>query len=178
MAQLAQTRASRHQTAWLLAVVGVLAALAALAHPAAGIPAAAGVAAFAAVRLSQPDKILRGRTLSPSGRRRAAALAGLGMLALAGLLSGAAAALQAALALELRLRTQIEAAQTQGEVRLGGKFEACAPIACARATVIRLPHGHTLGLARMGGFALHDEAPFGWRGAAANAARAAPAAGP
>ena len=175
MAPLAPARASWRHPAWLLAAS--VAAAAALVSPPVGIPIVAGLAAYAGVTFSGPDKVVRGRTLSPSRQRRIAALAGAAMLGLAASFSAGAAALRLAATLELRLRDQIEAAEGAGAARAGRTFSECERLVCARATIIQPPTSHTLGIARLSGFALHDEAPYGWRSVAARS-RASAAGSP
>ncbi len=173
MAHPAPIRISWPPTLWLLiAAAAAIAAATGLASPPIGIPMIVGIAAYAGIAVSRPDKILRGQTLSPSRQRRAAAIAGLGMLALTASFSGAASALRLAALLELRLRDQIETALASGTAQPGRTFRECERVVCAQATIIQLPTGHTLGIARLSGFALHDETPYGWRSATARAPQA------
>lgn len=174
MAHLVPVRVSRQHVVWLLAPV---AAAAGLALPPVGIPIIAGLAVYAGITFSRPDRILRGRTLSPSRQRRIAVLAGGAMLGFAASFSGAASALKLAAALELRLRDQIEAAQDAGTARAGRTFRECERIVCAQATIIQPPTSRTLGIAKLSGFALHDEAPYGWRSASAGSPITTPRTG-
>jgi hypothetical protein len=166
MAHLAPNRISRHQTLWTLAAVAAAAA-ASLGRPLIGAPLTVGVIVYSLIRLSKPDKILRGQILSPLQHRRAAAIIGGVMLAVASLYSGALAGLELAASHEHRLHEQIEAALGAGAMRVGETFEACERFLCTRATVTQLATKNTLGLAKLSGFAMHDETAFGWRNSTA-----------
>ena len=43
-------------------------------------------------------------------------------------------------------------------------FEACEVVACAQARIIQLTTPHTMGIARLSGFALHDQTIYAWPG--------------
>jgi hypothetical protein len=162
---------ARPPGAWLLLFLVVV--VAGFAGPAVVVPVLLAAVVYAAIKLSRPDKILRGQTLSPARQRRIAALVAGGMLGLAALFSGAASTLKLAAALELRLRDQIEAAEVQGTAHAGSTFIECERVVCAEATILQIPTAdHILGIARLSGFALHDEALYGWRGRPAPAPQA------
>jgi hypothetical protein len=154
---------ARPPVAWVPMLVGVV-AIAGFAGPAVAIPVIPAAVVHAAIKLSKPDKILRGQVLSPARQRRIAALVAGAMLGVAALFSGAASTLKLAATLELRLRDRIETAEAQGAARAGSTFRECERMVCAQATILQIPTGHILGIARLSGFALRDEALYGWRG--------------
>jgi hypothetical protein len=168
---------ARPPAAWALTLV-VAVAVAGVAGPAVAGPVIVAAIVYAAIKLSRPDKILRGQTLSPARQRRLAALAAGVMLGIAALFSGTASALKLAASLEARLRDRIEIADVQGATRAGSTFRECEQLVCAEATIFQIPTDHTLGIARLSGFALHDEAAYGWRGVAAHRPAPAPHAHP
>lgn len=130
--------------------------------PLAGVPLALGIAAYAAIRACRPDQVLRGRRLSPWQHRRAAVL--MGGLILLGSTVFSLTIYGIALAGRLEHRLQRDAAlgYRRGELRLGQVFEACEAMACARARIVQLTTSHTLGIARLSGFALHDQTIYAW----------------
>jgi hypothetical protein len=132
--------------------------------PLAWVPFALGLAAYTAIRACRPDQILRGRRLSPWQHHRAAVLTG--GLILAGSAAFSLAIYGIALAGRLEHRLQQDAAldYRRGELKLGQVFEACEGVACARARIIQLTTFHTLGIARLSGFALHDQTIYAWPG--------------
>jgi hypothetical protein len=155
---------ARPPGAWAMMLV-VVAVVAGFTGPAVAAPVVLALVVYVAIKLSRPDKILRGQTLSPARQRRIAALVAGATLGVAALLSGAASTLKLAATLELRLRNRIETAEVQGTVRAGSTFIECERIVCAQATILQIPTSdHILGIARLTGFALHDEALYGWRG--------------
>lgn len=132
--------------------------------PLAGVPLALGLAAYAAIRACRPDRILRGRRLSSWQHHRAAVLTG--GLILVGSATFNLTIYGIALAGRLEHRLQQDAAlgYRRGELRLGQVFEACEAVACARARIIQLTTPRTLGIARLSGFALHDQTIYAWPG--------------
>jgi hypothetical protein len=126
-------------------------------YPLAGVPLALGLAAYAAIRSCRPDGILRGRRLSPWQHRRAAALAGGLILVGSAAFSLTIYGIALAGRLEHRLQQDAVLDYRRGALRLGQVFEACEAVACARARIIRLTTPRTLGIARLSGFALHDQ---------------------
>ena len=132
--------------------------------PLAGVPLALGLAAYAVIRSCRSDRILRGRRLSPRQHQRAAVLAG--WLILAGSAAFSLTIYGVALAGRLEYRLQQDAAlgYRQGELRLGQVLEACEAVACAQAQIVQLSTPRTLGIARLSGFALHDQTIYAWPG--------------
>lgn len=132
--------------------------------PLAGVPLALGLAAYAAIASCRPDRILRGRRLSPWQQRRAAVLTGglilLGSTAFSSAIYGVALAGR----LEHRLQQDAALGYRRGGLRLGQVFEACEVLVCARARIIQLTTPRTLGIARLSGFALHDQTIYAWPG--------------
>jgi hypothetical protein len=152
----------------LCTVAGVTAlGAAAIGCPMVGVPLALGMAAYAAIRMSKPHAIVRGRTLSPRQQRRAAAIIGGGMLGIAALTGTLIYSLELANSLEHRLHHNIEAAYDQAEPQVGQVFEECKLFACARATIAQPSTPKTLGIARLNGFALHTQSLYHWRNPAA-----------
>lgn len=143
-------------------VVAALSAVGCLLFPLLGIPLALGAAAYAAIKWSRPDKILRGRTLSAAQHRRAAVVAAGAAAGTAVLGSALVGGFELAARLEQGLRDQVEIARLAGGIKIGARFEQCEGIACARATILRVATGRTLGVARLSGFAAHDESVYGW----------------
>lgn len=141
----------------------VVAAVVAGVYRPIGIPLACAALAYVVTVMTGPQNILRGRTLSPGQQRRAALIVAAAMLAFAGLCSGAVYGIQLANTLEQRLRDEIDVQRTRGELTVGQSFEECAPLACARATIVQLPGRGAVGIARLGGFAMHDQKMFGWQ---------------
>lgn len=132
--------------------------------PLAGVPLVLGLAAYAAIRSCRPDRILRGRRLPPWRQRRAAAL--MGLLILTGSAAFSVTIYGVALAGRLEGRLQQDAAlgYRRGELRLGEALKACEALVCARARIIQMATPHTLGIARLSGFALHDQTIYAWPG--------------
>ncbi len=150
----------RQRIAWaagLSATAGV-----GVGFPPAGIPLALGLAAYAAIRACRPDRILRGRRLSPFQHHRAAVLAGGLILACSAPFSLTIYGIAFAGRLEHRLQQDATFGYRHGELKLGQVFEACAALACARARIIQLTTARTLGIARLSGFVLHDEIVYAW----------------
>ncbi|HEU0156339.1 MAG TPA: hypothetical protein VFQ82_09735 [Stellaceae bacterium] len=139
------------------------AAAAALSLPLLGVPLALGLVAYLACRWSKPHQILRGRTLSATAHRRAAAIAGIAVFGVVASFSALVAGLDLAVRLEYRLAAQIEAAERTGALGIGQTFRECERLACVRGTIVELPTRRTLGVARLAGLALHGERAFGWR---------------
>ncbi len=132
--------------------------------PLAGVPLALGLAAYAAISACRPDRILRGRRLSPWQQRRAALLTGGLILFGSALFSLTIYGIALAGRLEHRLQQDAALDYRHGELRLGQVFEACEVLACAQARVIQLTTPHTMGIARLSGFALHDQTIYAWPG--------------
>ena len=150
----------RRRIAWiagLSATAGV-----GFGFPLAGVPLALGVAAYAAIRSCRPDRILRGRRLSPWQHHRAAVLAGGLILACSALFSLTIYGIAVAGRLECRLQQDAALGYRQGTLKVGQVFEACEALACARARILQLTTPRTLGIARLSGFAMHDEVVYAW----------------
>jgi hypothetical protein len=147
--------------AWTVAVIA--AAAGAVEFPIVGIPLAFGIAAYAAIKLSKPHQILRGRILSPSQHRRAAVIAGLGISGIAALSSGTLVAIDLAKLIEHRLSDALAISHSIGELKLGQILDECQSLVCAHATVIKLATPTTFGIAKLNGFALHDKTIYHWR---------------
>jgi hypothetical protein len=124
---------------------------------------ALGIATYAAIRLSKPNQIVRGRTLSPNQHRRAAAITAVGITGMAGFLSGTLAAVDLANMIEHRLHDTLAITHGRGELKLGQILDECQSLVCARATVIKLPTPATYGVAKLTGFALHGQTVYHWR---------------
>lgn len=134
------------------------------AYPLAGIPLTLGLAAYAAIRWCRPDQVVRGRHLSAVHHHRAAlVMAGL-ILLCAAVFSLTIYGIAVAGRLEHRLQRDAALGYRKGELKVGQVLEACEGLACARARIIQLATAHTLGIARLHGFALHDETIYGWAG--------------
>jgi hypothetical protein len=148
-----------------VAAVTVLVVTAGLgaAWPEIGAPVAFAAAGYAVISLMSPGRIVRGRNLSPSQQHRAALAVAAMLLLVAGLASTAVHGLRLANTLEQRLRDEIDVVRTRGALRLGQNFEECAQLLCARARIVQLPSRRAVGIARLSGFARHDERVFGWR---------------
>jgi hypothetical protein len=148
-----------------IVAVAVLAQASAVAAawPLIGVPVALAAAAYAVIVLGSPDRILRGRMLSPAEQQRTALLLAAVLFGLAGLGSTAVYGIELANRLEQQLRDEVDVVRTRGDLQLGQVFEECTSIACARATVVQMPGDKEVGIARFSGFALHDERLFGWR---------------
>lgn len=131
-------------------------------YPLAGVPLALGLAAYAAICSCRPDEVLRGRTLSPWQHRRAALVMGGLILLCAAAFSLTIYGVHLAGQLEHRLQRDAALGYRRGELRMGQVIEACEALACARARIIQMTGAHTLGIARLSGFALHDETIYAW----------------
>jgi hypothetical protein len=147
--------------AWTVAVIA--AAAGAVEFPVVGIPLALGIATYAAIRLSKPHQILRGRNLSPTQHRRAAVIAAVGISGMAALSSGTVVAIDLAKLIENRLNDALAISHRSGELKLGQIFDECQSLVCARATVIKLATPSTFGIAKLNGFALHEQTIYHWR---------------
>jgi hypothetical protein len=159
--QLASS-ASHGITAHRVVGIGVV-ALATLAAPSFGIPIALAAASYGIVKFSSPHKVLRGHHLSPAQQHRAGLILGATVLAVGTVYSATDFSLQLAHQLEYNLHQAISAAYAHGDIKPGEIFTACRGIICARATIIQPATPRTLGIARLGGFAVHDDTVFGWR---------------
>lgn len=144
----------------------VVAAGSGAAWPEIGLPVAFAAAGYAAISLLSPVRIVRGRVLTPRAQHRAALLVAGVLLAIVGAGEGLVHGCDLAKMLEQRLRDEIDVARTGGQLRLGQDFQECAQLVCARARIVQLPSAHAVGVARLSGFAWHDERVFGWRKAA------------
>jgi hypothetical protein len=147
--------------AWTAA--GVAGAAGAVGFPMVGVPLALGVAAYAAIRLSKPHKIIRGRSLSPRQHRRAAVIAAGGMAGIAALSSGTIAAVDLANMLEHRLHDALAITHCRGALVPGQVLAECQSLVCAQATVVKLATPSTFGMAKLSGFALHEQTVYPWR---------------
>lgn len=132
--------------------------------PLAGVPLALGLAAYAAISSCRPDRVLRGRRLLPGQQRRAALVMGGLILFGSALFSLTLYGIALADRLEHRLQQDAAVDYRRGELRLGQVFEACEVAACAQARIIQLTTPHTMGIARLSGFALHDQTIYAWPG--------------
>ncbi|HJU15189.1 MAG TPA: hypothetical protein VJ770_01855 [Stellaceae bacterium] len=150
----------RHHLAWLAG----LSATAGVGYgfPLAGIPLALGLAAYAAIRSCRPDHVLRGRWLSPFQHHRAAVVGGGLILLGSALFSLTIYSLTLAGRLEHRLQQDAALGFQRGELKVGQAFEACEGLACAQARIIQLATARTLGIARLSGFAMHDQTIYAW----------------
>jgi hypothetical protein len=86
-----------------------------------------------------------------------------GITGIAALLSGMLAAVDLAGVLEHRLHDALAISHTRGELKLGQVLAECQSLVCARATVIKLATPATFGVAKLNGFALHEQAIYHWR---------------
>jgi hypothetical protein len=147
------------QTAAGIAAVGA----GAVGFPIVGVPLALGIGMYAAIKLSKPNQILRGRTLSPRQQHRAAVIMGGVMLGIAVFFSGTLLALDIANTLEQRLHDALTTAHRRGRLMVGQVLDECERSACARATVIKLATPGTLGIVKLSGFTLHENTIYHWR---------------
>jgi len=152
---------TKRKVALTVAFVTGVAAITA-GYPGFGIPLALGMVAYAAIKLSKPHAIMRGRTLARHQHHRAAVIAAGGVLGVAALFTGVSSALDLAIMLEHRLDYTLKTANRRGEMRVGQSFEAC-DLACARAVVLELPTPYTPGIAKLSGFTIHERAIYQWR---------------
>jgi hypothetical protein len=160
---LSGARSEPEGAAWTVAGVATVVA-AVVACPVVGIPLALGMAAYAAIMLGKPDRIIRGRILSPRQHRRAAVIIGGCILGVAALVGTVIHGVQLAGSLDHRLLDRVEATyEDSGEHTVGQVFEECALFVCARATIVNLATRNTLGIIRLNGFALRDQRLYGWR---------------
>ena len=158
---LASSASPSTATHWIVGA-GVI-ALAVVAVPSFGIPVALAAASYGVVKMTNPRKILRGHRLSREQQHRAGLILGAIVLTVGIIYSAADYSLQLAHGLEHKLHHAIGAAYAQGEIRVGEVFTACRGIVCASATIVQPATAKTLGIARLGGFAIHDDNLFGWR---------------
>jgi hypothetical protein len=143
--------------------LAAIAAAASLALPPVGVPLALGVAGYLTICFSKPNKVLRGCTLSAAQHRRTAIVAGSAVFGVAALFSATLAGVDLAARLESQLCSRIEIAVGAGTLKLGETLQQCEKFTCARATIVRLATYRTLGIAKLGGFAMHDVRAYGWR---------------
>jgi hypothetical protein len=139
---------------WAIAAVAAVAA-GAIGFPIFGVALALGIVTYAAIKMSKPHAIIRGRILSPRQHHRVAVIVAGGILGITALFSGTLCALDLANGLENRLHDALRDAHRKGELTPGQIFEECE-LACAQARVTKLSTPNTLGIAKLSGFALHD----------------------
>lgn len=149
------------KAAWIIGAIALVLG-AAVEFPVFGVPVAVAAATYTWVRLSKPHKVLRGRTLSPHQQRRAAVIGAAAMLGVGLLFSGTLCALHLANTLERQLQESLKAAYRSGELSPGQLVEECR-LACARAVVVETPALNTPGIAKLNGYAIHDELIYEWR---------------
>ncbi len=147
--------------AWTTAIIAAL--VGAVGFPIVGVPLALGIGSYAAIKLSKPHQIVRGRTLSPSQHQRVALNTAVGITGIAALLSGTLVAVDLANVLEHRLHDALAISHSRGELQLGQILDECQSLVCARATVIKLATPATFGIAKLNGFALHEQTIYRWR---------------
>ena len=147
--------------AWTMAVIAT--AVGAVCLPIVGVPLALGIATYALIRVCKPHQIVRGRTFSPRQHQRAAVIAAGGMAGIAALLSGTLVAVDLASVIEHRLHDALAISHSSGELKLGQILDECQSLVCARATVIKLATPTTFGIAKLNGFALHEQTIYHWR---------------
>jgi hypothetical protein len=140
----------------------VAAAAGAVGFPIVGIPLVLGIATYAAIILRKPNQIIRGRFLSLRQQCRAAVIAAGGITAVAALSSGMLVAIDLATVLEHRLRNALAITHSRGELKPGQILAECQTLVCAQATVIKLATPSTFGIAKLNGFAMHDQAVYHW----------------
>jgi hypothetical protein len=153
---------NRAVTAVIGGLVLVVAATVAGIYRPIGVPLACAALVYVVTVMAGPQRLLRGRLLSPAQQQRAALIVAAAMLAFTGLCSAAVYGIQLANTLEQRLRDEIDVQRTRGELTIGQSFQECAPVACAEATIVQLPSRRAVGIARLSGFAMHEQKVFGW----------------
>ena len=161
MVEIVGTAISRPASSRLAAIAAVAAA--SLALPPVGVPLAVALAGYLTIRLSKPNQVVRGRTLSPAQQRRAAIIVGGGVLGIAAMLSATLAGLDLATRLEAQLYDRIEIAAGADSLKLGETLQQCEGFVCAQATIVKLATFRTLGLVQLRGFVVDDVHAYGWR---------------
>jgi hypothetical protein len=161
MVEIVNSQISRPASLRLAVIAAVSAA--SLALPRVGVPLALGLTGYLTISLSKPNRIVRGRYLSVTQRRRTAVIVGGVVFGIAALLSATLAGFDLAVRLEAQLYDRIEIAAGAGSLKLGETLEQCDGFACARATIVKLATFRTLGLAQLHGFAMHDVRAYGCR---------------
>ena len=98
----------------------------------------------------------------PHQSHRTAIIVGCCMLGIAAFFSGTVLTMELANTLERRLDDSLKSAHSRGELKQGQTFEECE-LACAQAVIVELPTRNTPGIAKLTGFAMHDQTIYHWR---------------
>jgi hypothetical protein len=139
------------------------------AAPLIGIPLAFAAAGHGMTILAGRGNMPRDLTICKAQKHRLALVtAAATVLGLMSLCCTMVYGFKLAHTLEHKLGYEMEIVRTRGHLHIGQVLEKCALIACARATIIRLPTDTAGGVGQLTGFVMHDEHVFGWSISARN----------